>query len=231
MGQFLTQASQLSDDEFEDDLDVFNPNHYDKCVYENNLEIQGHKWVIMSQGLHQKILDYSHYEISNWIRRGVGPSSTRKDELLPIRIHLSWILQHNVLNWSTRLVYNEMSKLHPGYFPIYDVPKCEEEVPTSWSITRHDGDDIDIRGPSDWKLTVLMSGKFYRVIMKWYEETLKHWYRCNQEVPKWNFEHQNEYIIRVSLSWILQTDTLSWKVEKIHHETGKLFPNVRFLKL
>ena len=98
-------------------------------------------------------------------------------------------------------------------------------------ITRHDGDDIDIRGPSDWKLTVLMSGKFYRVIMKWYEETLKHWYRCNQEVPKWNFEHQNEYIIRVSLSWILQTDTLSWKVEKIHHETGKLFPNVRFLKL
>ena len=79
------------------DLDIFNPNHYDKCVDETNLKIRGQQRVIMSQELHQKILDYSHFEISGWIRRGVGPSSVRRDELLPIQIHLSWILQRNVL--------------------------------------------------------------------------------------------------------------------------------------
>ena len=231
MGQFLTHASQLSEDESEGDLDVFNPNHYDKCVDETHLKIRGQQRVIMSQDLHQKIVDYSHHEISAWIRRGVGPSSVTRDELLPIQIHLSWILQRNVLQWSQRLVYNEMTKLHPGYFPIYDVSDHEEEMSMSSSIMYHDGDDIDIRGPSDWKLTVLMSGEFYRVIMKWYKLTLKHWYRCNETVPTWNFENQKEYIIRISLSWVLQTDTLGWDVQKIHHETGKLFPNVRFLKL
>ena len=112
------------------------------------------------------------------------------------------------------------------------VQEHEEDMSMSSSITtHHDGDDIDIRGSSDWKFTVLMSDEFYRVIMKWHEETLKHWYRCNEMVPKWNFENQNTSIIRVSLSWILQTDTLGWNIDKIHQETGKLFPNVRFLKL
>ena len=41
-------------------------------------------------------------------------------------------------------------------------------------IIHHNGDDINIGGPSDWKLTVLMSGEFYRVITKWYEEKLKY---------------------------------------------------------
>ena len=230
MGQFLTHASQLSDDESEIDLDVFNPNHYDKCVDETNLKIRGQQRVIMPQELYRKILNYSQYEVSNWIRRGVGPSSVTRDEFLPIQIHLSWILQRNVLEWPKRLLYNEMTKLHPGYFPIYDVPQHEEEIPMSSSIMYHDGDNIYIRGPSDLNFTVLMSGKFYRVIMRWYEQTLKHWYRCNQTVPTWNFEGQNQYIIRVSLSWILQTDALGWDVKKIHQETGKLFPNVRFLK-
>ena len=229
MGQFLAHVSQLSEDESEVDLDVFNPNHYDKCVDETNLKIRGQQRIIMSQELCQKILDYSRHEISGWIRRGVGPSSVCRDELLPIQIHLSWILQRNVLKWSTRLVYNEMTKLHPGYFPNYDVPDHEED-PMSSSIMCHNGDDIDIGGPSDWKLTVLMSREFYRVIMKWHEEKLKYWYRCNQTVPIWNFENQNECIIRISLSWILQTDALGWNVDKIHQETGKLFPNVRFLK-
>ena len=125
--------------------------------------------------------------------------------------------------------YNEMTKLHPGYFPTYDVPDHEED-PMSPSIVHHNGEDIDIEGPSDWKLTVLMSGDFYRAATKLYEEKLKHWYRCNQTVPVWNFENQDEYIIRISLSWVLQTDTLGWNVKKIHQETGKLFPNVRFLK-
>jgi len=230
MGQFLTHASQLSDDESEGDLDVFNPSHYDKCVCEHTLEIQGKQRVIMSQELYQKILDHSHHEISKWIRWGVGPSSVTRDELLPIQIHLSWILQRNVLQWSKRLVYNEITKLHPGYFPIYDVPK-HEETPMSSSIVCHDGDDVDITGSSDWNFTVLMSGKFYRVIMNWYEQTLKHWYRCNETVPTWNFENHDTHIIRISLSWIVQTDTLEWNVQKIHQETGKLFPNVRFLKL
>jgi hypothetical protein len=231
MGQFLTHTSQLSEDESpEEDYDIFNPNHYDKCVFETDLEIQGQQRVIMSQELYQKILNYSHHEISNWIRRGVGPSSVRRDELLPIQIHLSWILERNILKWSTRLVYNEMTKLHPDYFPKYDVPVHEED-PKSSSIINHDEDNVYIGGPSDWKLTVLMSSEFYRVIMKWYEEKLKHWYRCNQTVPTWNFENQKRSIIRISLSWVLQTDTLGWNVEKIHQETGKLFPNVRFLKL
>ena len=64
------------------------------------------------------------------------------------------------------LVYNEMTKLHPDYFPIYDVSEHEEEMSMSSSIMHHDGDDIDIREPSDWKLIVLMSGEFYHVIMK-----------------------------------------------------------------
>ena len=123
-----------------------------------------------------------------------------------------------------------MTKLHPGYFPIYDVSEQEED-PIPSSITCHNGDDVYIGGPSDWKFTVLMSGEFYRITTEWHEETLKHWYRCNQTVPTWNFENQNNYIIRISLSWILQTETLTWNVDKIHQETGKLFPNVRFLKM
>ena len=208
MGQLLTHVSQLSEDESEVYLDIFNPNHYDKCIDENNWKTHGKQRVIMSQELYEKLLNYSHHEISSWIRRGMGPSSVTRDELLPIQIHLSWILQRNVLQWSKRLVYNEMTKLHPGYFHMYDVPEHEEDTSMSSSITHHDGDDIDIRGSSDWKFTVLMSSEFYRVVMKWYEETLKHWYRCNEMVPKWNFENHDTFIIRVSLSWIIQTETL-----------------------
>ena len=228
MGQFITHVSQLSQDESDQDLDVFNPLHYDKCVYEKNLIIRGQR-VIMSQELYQMILDYSHHETSKWIRRGVGPSSTRLVELVPIKIHLSWILQRNTLDWSVRRLYNEMTKLHPGYFPVYDVTVCEEQTPIPSMYDNQD--NVYIRGPSEWKFTVLMSGVFYNVVTKWCEETLKHWYRCNETVPMWKFENQKEYIIRVSSSWILQTDTLGWNVEKIHQETGKLFPNVRFLKL
>ena len=228
MGQLLTHASQLDEDESVGEFDIYNPNHYDKCVYEKDLETRGFR-VIMSQELYQKILDYSHHEISNWVHRRIGPSSTRRVELVPITIHLSWILQRNTLDWAVRRLYNEMTKLHPGFFPVYDVPVLKEKTPIPSIYDNQD--NIYIRGPSEYNLTVLMSGDFYHVILKWYEETLKHWYRCNQTVPIWNFENQDKYIIRVSLSWILETDTMNWKVEKIHQETGKLFPNVRFLKL
>ena len=80
MGQFITHLFPHSEDESEGDvLDVYNPNHYDKCVYEKNLMIRGHR-IIMSQELYQKILDYSDHEIHKWVNHGVGPSSIRQSQ-------------------------------------------------------------------------------------------------------------------------------------------------------
>ena len=163
----------------------------------------------------------------------IGPSSVSRDEFVIIRLSLSWILQRNTLDWYKKQVYNELTKLHPGVFPVYDTPVWNDNDNRSRCPKGMD-QEILIRGEKNMDITLVkvrMSHYFYDTLLEWSKQEIETFTR--QNLPDFKWVREIHLVgIRICLSWMMNRDCLHWKKEDVFETLRDLHPTLtnRFTK-
>ena len=165
MGNTIHHCRELSSESLLIDISEFPDCDFDVFIInEPNLLKNIGQFVTMPLDFYDTIIKWSSKNISTWMSSTrIGPSSVSRDEFVIIRLSLSWILQRNTLDWYKKQVYNELTKLHPGVFPVYDTPVWNDNDNRSRCPKGMD-QEILIRGEKNMDITLVkvrMSHYFY----------------------------------------------------------------------